>query len=267
MITFLRYALVHANRITPALNWFLPAAYSSGAHSFLGYPWEIFRTPAILPNSSRSVTMNTKGGGLTGYYSYSFILPVYDLVLFMGVAGDLTGLNDLLADVVDPIVVGAEALAQTQLQATYAGTYVAPDTSLNSSITLSHSLQQSLYISEWVSNGTDVLAALIPLVATQAGTGDNIYFQIIPTFETRTAADGGVGEVWRLINVMEGNGGDSELRGNATSLWADYCVSNIDPLAYAGVALNEVVFWRAGNASAPVTEVELSAFRVVLAKE
>ncbi|PWY71780.1 beta-lactamase/transpeptidase-like protein [Aspergillus sclerotioniger CBS 115572] len=267
MITFLRYALVHANSITPALNWFLPAAYSSGSHSYLGYPWEIFRSPAILPNSTRTVTMNTKGGGLTGYYSYSFILPVYDLVLFMGVAGDLTGLNDLLDEVVDPIVVGAETIAQKQLNATYAGTYVATDIGLNSSLTLSHSLQQSLYISEWVSNGTDVLAALVPLVANQAGTGDNIYFQIIPTFETRVAADGNVGEVWRLINVMNGNGGDTETRGNATSIWADYCVSNIDPLAYAGVALNEVVFWRAGNASAPVIEAELSAFRVLLAKE
>ncbi|PYI09596.1 beta-lactamase/transpeptidase-like protein [Aspergillus sclerotiicarbonarius CBS 121057] len=267
MIAFLQYALVHANSITPALNWFLPAAYSSGSHSYLGYPWEIFRSPAILPNSTRSVTLNTKGGGLAGYYTYSFILPVYDLVIFMGVAGDLTGLNDLLDTVVDPMIVGAETLAQSQLNATYSGTYVSTDTGLNSSLTLSHSMQQSLYISEWVSNGTDVLAALVPLVANQAGTGENIYFQVMPTFETRVAADGSVGEVWRFINVMEGNGGDTEIRGNASSIWADYCVSNIDPLSYAGVALNEAVFWRAGNASAAVAEVELSAFRVVLARE
>ncbi|RAK98061.1 serine hydrolase domain-containing protein [Aspergillus ibericus CBS 121593] len=265
MITFLQHALTHANSITPALNWFLPAAYSSGSHSYLGYPWEIFRSPAILPNSTRSVTLNTKSGGLIGYYTYSFIVPVYDLVIFMGVAGDLTGLNQLLDTVVDPVIVGAEVLAQGQLADTYSGRYVSSDTGLNSSLTLSHSMQQSLYISEWVSNGTDVLAALIPLVADQAGTGENIYFQMMPTFETRVA-NGSVGEVWRLINVMEGNGGDTEVRGNATSIWADYCVSNIDPLSYAGLPLNEAVFWRAGNDTA-VAEVELSAFRVVLAKQ
>ncbi|PYH88178.1 beta-lactamase/transpeptidase-like protein [Aspergillus ellipticus CBS 707.79] len=268
MIRFLRFALAQHNNITPALNWFLPAAYSSGAHSFLGYPWEIFRSPAILPNSTRSVTLNTKGGGLTGYYTYSFVVPVYDLVMFMAVAGELTGLNELLDVVIDPILVGAEAVAQERLATAYAGTYrAASNTGLNSSMTIGHSDDKSLFVSAWVSNATDVMAALVPLVAAQEGSGDNIYFEFLPTFETRTAADGRVGEVWRFINVLGGDGGDTETRGNASSIWQDYCVSNIDPLSYGGVGLNEAVFWRAGNATAAVQSLELSAFRVVLQRE
>ncbi|PWY83330.1 beta-lactamase/transpeptidase-like protein [Aspergillus heteromorphus CBS 117.55] len=268
MIAFLRFALAQHNRITPALNWFLPAAYSAGAHSYFGYPWEIFRSPAILPHSTRAVTLNTKGGGLTGYYTYSFVVPVYDLVIFLGVAGELTGLTDLLDAVVDPILVGAEGVAQRHLATTYAGTYRAPAaTGLNSSLTIAQSPQRSLSVSAWVSNGTDVLDVLVPLVAGEEGSGDDIYFEFLPTFETRTTtADGAVGEVWRVINVLEGAGGDTATRGNASSIWADYCVSNIDPLTYAGVALNEMVFWRA-NATAAVHAVELSAFRVVLDKE
>ncbi|RAL09612.1 serine hydrolase domain-containing protein [Aspergillus homomorphus CBS 101889] len=267
MITFLRFALANHNTLTPALNWFQPAAYSSGAHSYLGYPWEIFRSPAILPNSTRTVTINTKGGGLAGYYTYSFVIPGYDIVVFMAAAGDLTVLNELLDVVVDPVIVGAEEVAQMSLNTTYAGTYLAPvHTGLKSSVTISHSMQKSLYVASWTSNSTDVLGALIPLVAAQAGTGENLDLELIPTFEIRADADGRVGEVWRFINVMEGNGGDTETQGNATSIWADYCVSNIDPLSYAGTALNEAVFWKK-NETSPVTQIELSAFRVVLERD
>lgn len=261
MIKFLRWVLKNYEKVTPSINWFQPAAWNSGSHSLLGYPWEIFRTTSILPNTKRPVTFYTKGGGLTDYYTYSFIIPQYDLVVFMGVAGDLSALNTIFTDVLNPLVIAAESEAQSQLKISYEGVYASTDQSLNSSITLTQTESRSLYISSWTSNSTDVLENLISFVSSTAGTNGDMYFQLLPTFQARHAHDGRVGEVWRLIDVIE----DYDDPTNSTTVWNDYCVANIDPFSYGTIPLNELVFWR--NTSDPRSTVEsvtLSAFKVNL---
>lgn len=261
MIKFLRWVLKDHETITPSLNWFQPTAWNTGFHSLLGYPWEIFRTTSILPNTKRPVTFYTKGGGLTDYYSYSFIIPQYDLVIFMGVAGGLSALNTIFTDVLNPLVIAAESEAQKQLNSSYGGVYTSKDSKLNSSITFTQTQPRSLYISSWISNSTDVLENLIPFVSSTAGTSGDMYFQLIPTFKTKHSNGGQVGEVWRLINVID----DYEDSINATTVWNDYCVANIDPFSYGEVPLNELVFWRdSSDNTSTVQSVTLSAFKVNL---
>ncbi|KAJ6031295.1 beta-lactamase family protein [Penicillium herquei] len=261
MIKFLRWVLKNHKEITPSLNWFQPAAWNTGSHSLLGYPWEIFRTTSILPSTKRPVTFYTKGGGLTDYYSYSFIIPQYDLVIFMGVAGDLSALNTIFTDVLNPLVIAAESEAQSQLRDSYGGDYTSTDPNMNSSITFVQTQSRALYISSWVSNSTDVLANLIPFVSSSAGASGDLYFQLIPTFQTRYNDDGQIGEVWRLIDVID----DVDDPVNATSVWNDYCVVNIDPFSYGAIPLNELVFWRqSGDPTSTVQSVALSAFKINL---
>jgi hypothetical protein len=263
MIKFLRWILNNHDKVSPTLDWLQPAAWSSGSHSSLGYPWEIFRTNDILPNTKRPVTFYTKGGGLTGYFSYSIIIPQYDIVLFMAVAGDLSALNTIFTQILNPLVIAAEVEAQLQLKGSYAGVYASTERSLNSSITLTQTDPRALHITSWISNSTDVLASLIPLVAAKAGTSGDIYLQLQPTFQTRRRR-GRTGEVWRFINVID----DYSFLSNATTVWNDYCVSNIDPLSYGTVPLNELVFWR--NSTDPaslVSDITLSAFRASLRRE
>lgn len=263
MIKFLRWVINNSQNISPTLNWLQPAAWSSGSHSSLGYPWEIFRTTDILPNTKRPVTFYTKSGGLTSYYSYSIVIPQYDIVLFMAVAGDLTALNTIFTEILNPLVIAAEAEALSQLKASYAGVYTTTEKTLNSSITLTQTDPRALYITSWISNSTDVLAALIPLVATKAGTSGEIYLQLQPTFETRRRGSE-TGEVWRFINVID----DYDSPTNATTVWNDYCVSNVDPLSYGKVPLNEVVFWRSSSSpTSKVSELTLSAFGANLRRE
>ncbi|KAJ5536754.1 beta-lactamase family protein [Penicillium frequentans] len=261
MIKFLRWVLKNYEKVTPSLNWFQPAAWNSGSHSLLGYPWEIFRTTSILTNTKRPVTFYTKGGGLTDYYTYSFIIPQYALVVFMGVAGDLSALNTIFTDVLNPLVIAAESEAQYQLKTSYGGIYISTDPSLNSSIALTQTESRSLYISSWISNSTDVLANLIPFVSSTAGTNGEIYFQLLPTFQARRAHDGRVGEVWRLIDVID----DYDDPTNSTTIWTDYCVANIDPFSYGTIPLNEIVFWRnSSDHRSTVESVTISAFKVDL---
>ena len=185
MIKFLRWVLANHADITPTINWFQPTAWNSGSHSLLGYPWEIFRTTSIIPDTKRPVTFYTKGGGLTKYYSYSIVIPQYDLVVFMGVAGDLTVLNTIFTDVLNPLVTAAETEAQSQLKDAYGGVYKSTEKGLNSSITFTQTEPRSLYISSWISNSTDVMETLVSFVSSAAGTSRELYFQLIPTFKTR----------------------------------------------------------------------------------
>jgi hypothetical protein len=258
MTTFLRYILTHYQTISPTINWFLPAAYSPGSHSLLGMPWEIFRTTEILNQTNRPVTFVTKGGGLTGSYSYSVLLPDYDLAITMLVSGELDALNAVLDAVTIPLVRGAEDAAQKSLRQTYAGTYQAQH--LNSSIAISQSAAKSLHVTHWISNGTDVLPPLTEFVAGQAGQGNTVYYQLVPTQISRRRG-GRVGEVWRFYNVLDTTAGSE-----ASELWSDYCVANFDPIQYAGKPLNEVVFWKDGR-DGEVMEVELTAFKAVLERE
>ncbi|KAJ5992829.1 beta-lactamase family protein [Penicillium sp. IBT 35674x] len=261
MNKFLRWVLKNYEKVTPSLNWFQPAAWSSGSHSLLGYPWKIFRTTSILPNTKPPVTFYTKGGGLTDYYTYSFIIPQYDLVVFMGVAGDLSALNTIFTDVLNPLVIAAESEAQYQLNISYGGVYTSTDASLNSSITLSQTEPRSLYISSWISNSTDVLANLIPFVSSTAGTNGSMYFQLLPTFQARRAHYGRVGEVWRFIDVID----EYDDPTNSTTVWNDYCVANIDPFSYGMIPSNELVFWRnSSDHRSTVEYVTLPAFKVNL---
>ena len=264
MIKFLRWVLANHADITPTINWFQPTAWNSGSHSLLGYPWEIFRTTSIIPDTKRPVTFYTKGGGLTKYYSYSIVIPQYDLVVFMGVAGDLTVLNTIFTDVLNPLVTAAETEAQSQLKDAYGGVYKSTEKRLNSSITFTQTEPRSLYISSWISNSTDVMETLVSFVSSAAGTSGELYFQLIPTFKTRHSKDGKIGEVWRFIDVID----DYEYPTNATTVWNDYCVVNIDPFSYGAVPLNEAVFWRGGaDFASQVQSVTLSAFRIELQRE
>jgi hypothetical protein len=263
MVKFLQFALANHKNIAGAMDWFAPAGYSPGSHSFIGYPWEIFRAGSILPHNTRAVTFNTKGGGLTGYYSYSVVIPSYDLVAFMVVGGDLLALNAVFDAVRNPLVAGAEGVAQNELATRYAGRFEAKSTlnvtqmASNSSITIAQSDAQSLFIESWISNSKDILGSFIQIASQKAGqSASDMYFQLIPTFETRTREDGAIGEVWRFINVIK------EDEGQPSRLWNDYCVGNIDPLRYAAVSANEAVFWRSGVTK--TEEVELTALRVRL---
>ena len=140
MIRFLQFALRSHGNVSATTDWFLPTAYSPGSHSAMGYPWEIFRTTATSPSKpasssssssssssggGRPVTVLTKGGGLDGYYSYSVVIPAYDIVVFMAAGGQLPLLNVAFAAVREELAGAAEAVAQEQLAAGYAGTYAA----------------------------------------------------------------------------------------------------------------------------------------------
>ena len=248
---YLRHILSHFNGITHALNWLNPVSPSRGLNSFYGMPWEIYQTDRVLQNSRRTVRFITKGGGFPGYTSIIIIAPEYDLGITILVAGN----DDLLSklqNIVTEFIRAAEQVAIQQLEARYAGTYVSSDPSLNSSVKLVAD-HRGLVVTEFISNSTDFLNTEL----LKQWIPNDSFAQLIPTLLYRNAEDHR-GEEWRFQSV-------SGRRHDEDQIWDNFCVTDIEGPSYAGVPLNNFVFWDQGKRGAYDT-LELSAFRVNLSR-
>jgi hypothetical protein len=255
---FIRYVLTHYNGITTgALNWLHPASYSHGLRSFYGMPWEIFRTEHLLKDTTKPVTFVTKSGGVPAYTSNIILVPDYDLGITILVAGRgklLDEIRDVVSRELIPVV---ELLAQSQMHARYAGVYTAAKkTGLDSSLELSHSPTEGLFVSKLISNGTDVMKALLPFMAgTETFDPADWRLQLVPTLLFADPEEQ-AGEIWRALLVPQRRG---------KGVWDDFCNNMYDSGVYAGKKLNELVFWMDGEEA--VEKVELSAFFVDLYKD
>ncbi|RHZ67146.1 serine hydrolase domain-containing protein [Aspergillus thermomutatus] len=291
MSTFLRYILGKYKDIADAkLNWLLPVSFTAGMGSFYGMPWEIFRTDKILlPHNTagrrgetgraRTVTFFTKGGGLPGYRSLILLVPEYDLGITILTAGDETFLDALLEMLTVPLIRAADELAARQVRETYVATYTAPSTkeqTINSTLALTYTPTHGLEIREWISNATDVLGIISKHF--QSPKDAKFHAQLIPAGIYR-GDEKQVGEVWRIAIVVDrevppeqvlGRSSESEIHAGlwsaSTSVWDEFCITDVDNLMYAGKPLSEVVFWDRDEKTAMFGKVELTAFRINLTR-
>lgn len=230
MSKYLRYVLTHFNALTPALNWLHPVSASRGPNSFYGMPWEIFQTTRMLKDTKRTTRFVTKSGGLPGYTSIVMLLPEYDLGITILLAGPPTFFSQLREIVSVATVRAAEDVAIRQLHARYVGTYTSPDLHLNSTVTLKAD-HRGLVITQWVSNSTDILTPPV----TEARIPPHFYAQLSPTLLYRDEKKQ-AGERWRIMFAEERD----EAEG---SVWDDFCIEDYDVPSYAGMPINEIVFW------------------------
>ncbi|KAK5724666.1 hypothetical protein LTR15_004713 [Elasticomyces elasticus] len=252
MSIFLRHVLTHYNALATGVNWFMPASWT-GLTSFYGMPWEILRTERILEHSNRPVSFVTKGGAVPSYFSRITLMPEYGLGLTLLVGGESSILEKIQEAVTIPLVRVAEELVWQGIEATHGGHYTALNHSLNSSIAFAASPATGLEVRSFISNGTDIFDTLLSTYARLSGIpeGDKWRAQLSPTllFKDETSQQG---EIWRMQIVHE--------RNNDGAIWDDFCLTDVDPVSYAGLPLNEVVFWHGEQV------VELSAFRVKMGR-
>lgn len=250
---FLRFALTHYNALVTGVNWFQPASFA-GLQGAYGMPWEVYRSANILHESKRPVTLVTKAGGVPGYFSIIAAIPEYNLGITILVAGAHELLTNLIELVTKEIVRAAESAVWSSIKGKYTGTFVSMQAGLNSSVVISTSPARGIVLERFISNGTDVVPYLsLPL---KEGIGERAWhLQLIPTllFKNESSQQG---EIFRVVFTPERNSSLPDL------VWDAFCLTDIDtPGTYAGLPLNELVFWHERG------EVELSAFRVVLTRQ
>ncbi|EME50059.1 hypothetical protein DOTSEDRAFT_85305 [Dothistroma septosporum NZE10] len=252
---FIRYILGHYNTLATGVNWFLPASWATGMNTFYGMPFETFRTDKILRDSRRPVTFVTKAGGLPGYYSRISMLEEYGLGITILVGGNseiLSPLNELVSVA---LVRAAEEVVWQRMAVNYPGNYIPVHSDLDTSLVLTTSPSKGLYVEKFISNGTDVLAALLSKNADDdnAGEKQRWHAQLVPTllFEDEGASKG---EIWRVQVVHE----RIENQQSGAGIWNEFCPTDLDGQVYAGVPINKVVFWREeGTVELPAWDITM----------
>lgn len=260
---FVRYVLTHYNALATGVNWFMPASWATGAENFYGMPWEIFRSYDVFERSRRPVTFTTKAGGLPGYYSRIVMVEEYGLGFTFLVAGNAAGaelLEKIQEIVAVEVVQQAEDVVWESLSSTHAGVYTATTPGLNSTLTLTASPVHGLTVTNFISNGTDVLSGPLPAMVEPdiKHTNTPWRIQLTPTLLYANESTQ-KGEVWRMVVALNREEGEDGEAGEA--VFGEFCSTDVDYAAYAGEPINEVVFWREEGV------VELPGWRVKMARE
>ena len=236
MCKLLRYIMTHYNALATGVNWLMPASWSPNVYSFYGMPWEIFRSNKVLEDSKRPVTFATKSGGLPGYVSRISIMPEYGLGVTILVGCEDATCGELLGELQETVTIiltrAAETVAWEGVDEAYSGSYHAVDHSLNSTIELGSSPTAGLTLNKFISNSTDVMATVVPQYFVDPTRKWRV--QLMPTllFKDEKKQEG---EIWRLIPEYE-----REDKG----IWDDFCFGDVEGPLYAGLPMNELVFWR-----------------------
>ncbi|KAI4199037.1 MAG: hypothetical protein LQ350_004859 [Teloschistes chrysophthalmus] len=147
-------------------KWMKQISHTANLQYAVGRPWEIYRY--IHPSSGQITDIYTKSGASGAYGGYIILIPDYDTGFsILGTTSQPQGIEftALLTDIIIETMMPA-FLAQAEEEAgrNYAGIYTSSSKDLNTTLVLSLNrtspdAKAGLVITEFISNGTDVLAS------------------------------------------------------------------------------------------------------------
>lgn len=139
-------------------KWMKPASSTSSWGYMVGHPWEILRSDNIT-SDGRLIDVYTKSGDLGLYHALTGLVPDYDLVITVIMAGAeaSSGYASAIAfsAIIKSLLPAIEAAGREQAKSSYVGEYT--EQSTNSSITFTMDGGPGLLISEWTVRGFNVL--------------------------------------------------------------------------------------------------------------
>ncbi|KAF7543081.1 hypothetical protein G7Z17_g11031 [Cylindrodendrum hubeiense] len=139
-------------------RWMKPASTTSSWGYMVGHPWEILRSDNIT-SDGRLIDVYTKSGDLGLYHALTGLVPDYDLVITVMMAGAEASAryapSIAFSAVIKSLLPAIEAAGREQAKTSYVGEYT--EQSTNSSITFKTDGGPGLVISEWTVRGFDVL--------------------------------------------------------------------------------------------------------------
>ena len=157
-------------------RWLKPPTFTADVNMGVGSPWEIFRAQV----SGRTVDLYAKNGGWGAYSTELVLVPDYEfgfVVLTASILGSnyTNGLVYLISEIIGSEVLPVlEEVAKDQAKAAIAGSYAASN--LNSSLKITADNQPGLRVTQWVSNGTEILDTILP----GGGNGTYVDFPLQP---------------------------------------------------------------------------------------
>ncbi|KAF4415924.1 beta-lactamase [Fusarium acutatum] len=140
-------------------KWLSPVAFTDSSGVMVGYSWEIMRTRNIT-GDGRIIPINYKSGHLPGYQAALILVPDYDLVLTILVAGPLHEATESLLQhfgsrFTERMVPPLDKAAKDEALIRYGGVYSDPASNSTLKIELDHG--PGLSLAELTVRGTSLL--------------------------------------------------------------------------------------------------------------
>ncbi|KAL2125963.1 hypothetical protein VTI74DRAFT_2077 [Chaetomium olivicolor] len=176
-ITTLGRSILSSTLLPPATTrrWLKPITHTAGLSLSIGRPWEIARLNLpISTNTASSVTrvvdVYAKQGSVGQYLTLIALSPDHGVGFTLFVGGPAASPTyDLLQRRVSEVWLGAaEQAGREENLAVYGGNYMLPDGSVAEFVLRDN--EPGLFLSNLVSNGTDILALLRPIIDMPDGS-------------------------------------------------------------------------------------------------
>ncbi|KAK7416738.1 hypothetical protein QQX98_005064 [Neonectria punicea] len=247
-------------------RWMKPASSTSSWGYMVGHPWEILRTDNVT-SDGRLIDVYTKSGDLGLYHTLTGVVPDYDIVVTVLMAGTEASAGYASAIAFSAVIRGLlpaiEAAGRDEAKTAYVGSYTQRST--NSSITLKMDSGPGLLISEWQVRGFDVLTNIggyswATLETGKVNSAPPVSARVYPTnLATKGSA------AWRAVFDFRNDTVDSKLdsklffKDGSCQTWFSQ-----DRQTYDFLSLDEFVFLDVeGEAD---IQVQNPAFNITLSK-
>jgi hypothetical protein len=219
-----------------------PTAHTSGQTLSVGAPWEIWRTRSNI-TTGHAVDLYSKGGSIGLYNSLVVLIPDYQVVVSILIAGPEGSVIQAIAEtVVQTFIPVLHQSAREEATKNLVGSYVAND-NLNSSMMLKAD-DLGLIVVKWISNGSDILD-LIEAYSQITNGGHVRSVRLYPTdLVDQLGEDIRVG--YRILfDVATGEKTATRVFDQSLNSW-----SRIDQVTYGKTGVDDVVleFDEDGNA-------------------
>ncbi|KAM0279895.1 hypothetical protein ACHAQH_004335 [Verticillium albo-atrum] len=140
-------------------RWLKPVGFTDSSGVMVGYSWEIMRTKNIT-GDGRIIPANYKSGHLPGYQAALILVPDYDLVLTVLVAGPAQEATESLLQhfgsrFIERMVPPLQEAAKAEADIKYSGTY--HDAATNSTIVIATDDGPGLSVTELTIRGANML--------------------------------------------------------------------------------------------------------------
>ncbi|KAF4466945.1 beta-lactamase 2 [Fusarium albosuccineum] len=256
-------SILSYDMLSPAKTrkWMKPMSATSSISTFVGAPWEIYRSNN-LTEDGRMIEFYTKAGDLFNYHSSIALIPDYDLVMVALVAGPEVSSStpyQLIGEAATALLPVVEQAGKAAAETQYAGTY--SDVSTNSSLTLSTDNGPGLSITKWQVRGVDVIAT--PMFSNDLLENPppvRLYPMNLSTANKTT---------WRA--VFQDLTADEAAAHDALFPWAEFSCGSwgvLDRIVYQFQGRDSFVFDMVdgGEGTSKASTLNLSGYRVALTR-
>ena len=221
-----------------------------------------------MTSDRRVIDFYTKTGNLGAYNTFLALVPDYQIVIVVALAGGAASTNAALSliesQVVSTIMPAIEVAGKAEATENFAGLYQSSTSGVNARLELSIDSGPGLVVTNWTRDGRDLLAEA-PLFDPLLSPGQGLEVRLYPT-SLRTTDDVQTQSAWRAIFSSLTSETAAQKENEALFFVDGSCQtwSEIGLITYGLVGIDDFVFTI--DAGGKAVSVNDRALRTVLAR-